>query len=139
MLGLQIKRATLVFVLTSMLACQSPVLIFSGGALEGPAIETESFSFAAQFALLQLEVRPEDAYSIILRVLMRDDQLYIDAAKRRRWHRYLRENNRVRVKLGESVYPATAVLVDDPEITKLFLQGRTIYRLVPRSLRGRAL
>lgn len=139
MLGLQFKRATLVLVLTTMLACQSPVLIFSGGALEGPASETDSFAFAGQFALLQLEVRPGDAYSIILRVLMRDDQLYIDAAKRRRWHRYLQENNQVRVKLGESVYPATAVLVDDPEITKLFLQDRTIYRLVPRSLRRRAL
>ena len=134
MLGLQFKRATLVLVLTTMLACQSPVLIFSGGALEGPARGTDSFAFAGQFALLQLEVRPEDAYSIILRVLMRDDQLYIDAAKRRRWHRYLQENSQVRVKLGESVYLATAVLVDDPEITKLFLQGRTIYRLVPRAL-----
>ncbi len=120
--------------LTTLVACQSPVLFFSGGTLSGPTIETDSFSFAAQFKLLQLEVRPEDAYSVILRVRMVDDQLYIDAAKRRRWHRYLKENSHVRVKLGESVYPATAIRVDDPEITKLFLRGRTIYRLVPRAL-----
>lgn len=120
--------------LATFVACQSPVLIFSGGALSGPTIETDSFSFAVQFKLLQLEVRPEDAYSIVLRVLMRDHQLYIDAAKRRRWHRYLKEDSHVRVKLGGSVYPATAIRVDDPEITKLFLRGRTIYRLVPRAL-----
>ncbi len=117
-----------------LVACQSPVLIFSGGVLSGPTIETDSFSFAAQFKLLQLEVRPEDAYSVILRVRMYDDQLYIDAAKRRRWHGYLQENNNVRVKLGESVYPATAIRVDDPDITQRFLRGRTVYRLVPRGL-----
>ncbi|MCZ6643751.1 MAG: hypothetical protein O7F71_19425 [Gammaproteobacteria bacterium] len=121
-------------ILTTLAACQSPILIFSGGALEGSTIETDSFSFAGQFVLLRLEVRPEDAYSVVLRVLMRDDQLYIESADRRRWHSYLKEDNRVRVKLGDSVYPATAIRIDDPEITRLFLQGRIIYRLVPRAL-----
>ena len=118
--------------LTTLVACQSPVLFFSGGTLSGPTIETDSFSFAAQFKLLQLEVRPEDAYSVILRVRMVDDQLYIDAANRRRWHRYLQEDNNVRIRLGGSVYPATAIRVDDPDITKLFIGDRTVYRLVPR-------
>ncbi len=63
---------------------------------------------------------------------MHDNQLYVDAAERRRWHKYLKLNPDVRIKLGDSVYRATAVRVSDPEITKLFLRGRTIYRLVPR-------
>ncbi len=122
------------FVIAGVAACQTPFLIFSGGVLLGPVTDTDSFSFAAQHRVLELEVRPENPYSVILRVAMRDGQLYIDAADRRRWHRYLKQNPNVRVKLGGSVYLATAVRVDDPEITKQFLAGRTIYQLVPRRL-----
>lgn len=129
-----IKLPIVLLGVVGVVACQSPVLIFSGGTLSGPVIDTDSFSFANQYMLLQLEVRPEDPYSVILRVLMHDSQLYIDAAERRRWHKYLKQNPNVRVKLGGSVYLATAVRVDDPEITKQFLAGRTIYQLVPRRL-----
>ncbi len=117
-------------------ACQSPVLIFSGGTLSGSVTDTDSFAFATQYKLLQLEVRPEDPYSVILRVIVHDNLLYIDAAESRRWHKYLKLNPDVRVKLGDSLYRATAVRVSDPEITKHFLHGRTIYRLVPRRLGG---
>ena len=126
------KAVPLLLLIALLTACQSPALVFSGGALSGPAINADSFAFAAQYRLLQLEVRPEDPYSVNLRVSMHDDHLYIDAAPGRRWHKYLKQNSHVRVKLGDSVYPATAERVDDPEITKLFLSGRTIYRLVPR-------
>ena len=120
-----------------LVACQSPVLIFSGGTLAGPVSDTDSFTFAAQYKLLQLEVRPEDPYSVNLRVLLHDNQLYIDAAENRRWHKYLKLNQDVRIKLGDSVYRATAVRVSDPEITKLFIRGRTIYRLVPTTATAR--
>lgn len=122
----------LLLLLVLLNACQSPALVFSGRALSGPTVAADSFAFAAQYKLLQLEVRPEDPYSVNLRVSMHSDRLYIDAAPGRRWHKYLKEDNNVRVKLGASVYPATAERVDDPEITNLFLSGRTIYRLVPR-------
>lgn len=122
------------FVIAGMAACQTPYLIFSGGILPGSVTDTDSFSFAAQYRVLELEVRPEDPYSVILRVVVRDGQLYIDAADRRRWHAYLKQNPNVRVKLGSSVYLATAVRVDDLEITKQFPAGRTIYELVPRRM-----
>lgn len=125
------KLSFMLFGIFWLVACQSPVLIFSGGTLSGPVGDTDSFTFAAQYKLLQLEVRPEDPYSVNLRVLMHDNQLYIDAAEHRRWHKYLKLNHDVRIKLGGSVYRATAVRVSDPEITELFIQGRTIYRLVP--------
>ena len=114
-------------------ACQAPFLVFSGDALQGPMVETDSFAFAAEFKLLTLEVRPEQPYSVILRVVTRDENLYIDAAIRRRWHTYLKQTPNVRIKLGETVYPATVVRVTDPEVTQEFLPGRTIYRVVPRS------
>jgi len=122
----------MLFGIVWVVACQSPVLMFSGGTLSGPVNNTDSFTFAAQYKLLQLEVRPEDPYSVNLRVLLHDNELYIDAAAHRRWHKYLKLNQDVRIKLGDSVYRATAVRVSDPNITKLFIRGRTIYRLVPR-------
>jgi len=120
--------------LITLSACQASVLIFSGGLLSGPLTAADSFSFAAQYKRLRLEVRPEDPYSVILRVSMHDDQLYIDAAQGRRWYAYLQDNQNVRIKLGNTVYPALAIRVDDVEITRLFSRDRTVYRLVPRKL-----
>ncbi len=129
-----LKLPSVLIAVVGLTACQTPFLVFSGGALAGPVANTDSFSFAAQYRLLKLEVRPEKPYAVILRVVMRDGQLYIDAADRRRWHIYLRQNPDVRVKLGSTVYLATAVRVRDPEVAKQFLAGRTIYRLVPRKM-----
>lgn len=127
------QRFTLMFFTISIATgCQTPFLTFSGGLLSGPVTDTESFSFASQYKLLKLEVRPEQPYSVILRVVMRDEQLYIDSAESRRWHTYLKQNTDVRIMLGDSIYLAEAVRVDDPEITKQFITNRTIYRIVPR-------
>ena len=126
------RSALLAGVLSCLIGCQSPAMVFSAGALNGPVAETDSFAFAAQYRLMRLEVRPANPYSVNLRVVMRGDHLYLDAAEGRRWHKLLKENPNVRVKLGDSIYPATASRVDDPELTKTFMNGRTIYRLKPR-------
>ncbi len=127
------KQAALLSLVLAMAGCQSPFLTFSGGALKGQEMQADSFAFAKEFTLLTLEVRPERPYSVLLRVVMRGEELYIDAAQRRRWHTYLKQNPAVRIRLGEAVYPATAVRVEDPELLDQFLAGRTIYRLVPRA------
>ncbi len=129
------RRALLAGVLACLIGCQSPAMIFSAGALNGPVAETDSFAFAAQFRLMRLEVRPRDPYSVNIRVVMRGDRLNLDAAEGRRWPKLLKENPNVRVKLGNSIYPATAYRVDDPELTRTFMKGRTIYRLKPRKER----
>jgi hypothetical protein len=103
------------------IGCQSPVLTF-----------TASFAIARDYRTLQLEVRPENPYSVILRVVMRENKLYIDAAEGRRWHTYMKANPSVRIKLGDHIYKANAVKVTSPEIIDTFIQGRTIYELVPR-------
>lgn len=125
----------LVVSLGGVAGCQTPFLLFSGGALTGPEVEIESFEIAADYKLLKLEVRPEDPYSVVLRVVMHDGSLYIDAADHRRWHSYLQQNPDVRIKLGDSVYPARVIEIDDPDIIARHLQGRTIYRVVPRRIR----
>ena len=91
----------------------------------------DSFSFAQQFSVLQLEVNPDQPYSVNLRVTVIDGNLYIDASKQRRWYRYLGENNQVRIKLGKVIYPAKAVVEHREEITRQFLSKRIVFRLEP--------
>ena len=81
--------------------------------------------------MLQLEVRPDDPYSVFLRVVMVDDDLYLDAAPGRKWHKLLQENPVIKIKLGEKIYAATVEAVDPSTLRKRFLPGRTIYRVKP--------
>ena len=115
-----------------LFGCQNPFLVFPGKSLSGEERIVESFAFAADYPLLQLETRLEQPYSVLLRTTVIDGELYVDAAPARRWGKYLAESSQVRIKLGEAVYPAMAEVVTDPDITDRFLSGRTIYRIKPR-------
>ena len=117
--------------LLMLTACKSPWLTLPGEALDGPEDTTENFAFAKQFALLQLEVNPSRPYSVILRCTVIAGELYIDAAKARKWGKHLETDHNVRVKLGERVYHAIAEKISDEQITQHFLKGRTVYRLRP--------
>ena len=112
--------------------CNTAFFPFPGKILKGEEVSAGSFAFAAEFNFLQLEVRPSDPYSVWLRVIVKNQHLYIDAANKRRWHKYLKENPNVRIKLGDKIYPATMTIVTDQDLLDEFLQGRTIYRLDPR-------
>ena len=129
------KHHLLLICLLSLAACQSPLLTFPGRSLNGEIAVTDSFAFAKDYSLLQLEVNPEKPYSVWLRVVVIDDELYLDAAEARRWHDYLKADSRVRIGLGEKVYPGKAVRVEDESIQARFLPGRTIYRIEPVTAR----
>ena len=125
-------RQSLVILSVLFLAsCQTPFIFFPGEELTGEVRSTNSFEFANEFKLLQLEVNPEQPYSVWLRVTIIEGQLYIDANDGRRWHKYLRSDPSVRIKLGEYIYRATARQVTSKEIAEQFLSGRTIFRIDP--------
>ena len=129
---MQPSMKSLIFCLLLLTGCQSPFLTFPGKALPGELTRTESFDFAAEYPLLQLETNPDAPYSVWLRTTVIDGGLYVDAAPARQWGRHLQRSPEVKVKLGERVYPALAVEVTAPEITEKFIAGRRIYRLEPR-------
>lgn len=116
--------------IAALFGCQSAFLTFAGGTLQGCEKVAESFSFAKQYKLLQLETRPMKPYSVILRVTVINDALYVDAAPGRKWHEHIRHDNRIRVKIGDSIYRARALIETDSDIVKRFISGRTIYRVV---------
>ena len=121
----------LLVTITFLTGCQTPFLVFPGKALKGEPQLANSFMMAKRHKLLKLEVNPDAPYSVILRVTIIDDQLYVDAAPTRKWAAYLRASNKVKIGLGKQVYAAIAVRVKDPRITDHFLNGREIYRLMP--------
>jgi len=130
----RILSLTLILVLTSLSGCTTPFLTLPGRALQGEPAITDSFAFARQYKLLQLEVNPSSPYSVWLRTTLIGNDLYIDAAPSRRWHSQLQSDNRVRIKLGEKIYPATAIITASKDITRQFLAGRIIYRIEPTGL-----
>ncbi len=114
-------------------ACGGPFLVFPGGALRGQVADgpVKDWSFA-QDKFVDLETRPADPYSVTVNYVVRDGRLYVDPAEGRRWLDYMREDPRVRVRFGGVIYPAHAVLVQDPAELQGFDADRLIYRIESR-------
>lgn len=119
--------------LAGVLACSGPFLVFPGGALGGEVVTepVTDWSFVDE-AFVDLEVRPDDPYSVTLNYIVKDGKLYIDPAEDRTWYQYLKEDDRVRVRFGDRVYPLKAVLVGRPGELEGFDADRYVYRLDPR-------
>ena len=136
-------RSTLESVLLALVAalltagCGGPFLVFPGGALRG-TVATEpvrDWSFVDD-AFIDLELRPEDPYSIELNYTLREGRLYVDPAEGRRWLEMLRADSRARVRFGSTVYPVEARLVGKPGELEGFDPDRFIYELVWRDPSG---
>ena len=89
-------------------ACSGPFLVFPGGRLGGTEVTepVEDWSFVDS-TFMDLELRPEDPYSVTLNYFVRDGKLYVDPAEDREWYQYLKADDRVRVRFGfgDRVYP----------------------------------
>lgn len=122
--------ACLPLLLALLWGCGGPFLLLPGGELSGTVVSerVEDWSFASDL-FVDLEVRPEDPYSVELNYVVRDGKLYIDPAEGRRWFDYLRQDPRVRVRFGDRIYPATAVLVGRPGELPGFDADRYVYRV----------
>ena len=112
-------------------ACSGgPFGIIPGGALSGEVVTDPppDWSFAGD-RFVDLETRPSQPYSVELNYLVKDGQLFIDPAEGRNWLEHIREDPRVRVRFGDQVYLATAVLVGKPGELPDFPPDRFVYRL----------
>ena len=116
------------------LGCGGPFLVFPGGALSGTVVAepVADWSFADD-TFVDLETRPDDPYSVELNYIVRDGRLYIDPAEGRAWLDHIRADDRVRVRFGDRVYPARAVLVGRPGELEGFDADRFIYRIESRA------
>lgn len=117
----------------TLFGCGGPLLVFPGGELSGTEVAepVADWSFADD-TFVDLETRPDDPYSVELNYILRGGELYIDPAEGKRWLGHIREDPRVRVRFGDQIYRATAVLVGEPGELPDFDPDRFIYRLDPR-------
>lgn len=117
-------------VLVGLQACGGPIGPFPGGKLSG-AVHTdqvESWSFATDIEVAQLESQPADPHSINVWVGVVDDQLYIPSSlifgaenpQDREWVRYVLADPRIRLRIEDRVYPLNLERVlDEDTINKV--------------------
>ncbi len=106
-----------------------PIEMFPGGALAGPAGTETDWGFIKDDGVLDLELRPENPYSVRVNYIYRNGNIYIDPAPDRTWYALLQENQNVRVRFDEDIYEVTAVLVTDEAEKEGMDPTRIIYRL----------
>ena len=150
------------FSVTVLLVCAGcgPLGPIPGGALSGPvnAKVVEDWSFADDIENAQLETRPADPHSVNTWFASDGAQLYVPTSMilgpktptKRSWVAHVDEDNRVRIRLGDTVFERRAIRVEDgsPEYAtaRAALEARYqiepedrdpnrtiwIYRLAPR-------
>jgi hypothetical protein len=114
-----VRTFTLITLCLMLSACDDPFIVTSGGELSGTVSEVpETWQLDEVSALAQLETRPDEPYSINLVYVQMDGRLYIYAGDTRtNWVQHIEQDPRIRLRIGETIYPARAVrITNDDEI-----------------------
>ncbi len=100
-----------------------PIGPIPGGALRGAVVDSRvtDWSFTDQVENAQLETRPDDPHSVNTWFAGVEERLYVPTSmilgpkhpEGRSWVAHVAENDRVRIRLGDSVYERRAVRVED--------------------------
>lgn len=112
-------RARLAVALLAMLAvagCE-PLFVFAGGRLAGTEQPMPpSWEFTDAIDTVQIETRPADPYSVNVWGAQVDGSFYVAAsdAGDAAWARAIEADPRVRLRVGEDIYPLLAVRTEDP-------------------------
>lgn len=133
----KLLRITSLTVFCLMLtACDKPIIFTGGGELSGTEVDVPTtWRFEEVSSLAQLETNPDDPYSINLVYVQMNGQLYVYAGDTRtNWVHHMDKNPLVRLKVGDSIYPLSAVRVEDEnELTEFaaIWAGRSMFSRDP--------
>ncbi|MEM6708960.1 MAG: hypothetical protein AAF648_09270 [Pseudomonadota bacterium] len=105
-----------------------------GGALAGPTARFDPATLPPDPSVIVLETNPAEPYSVKINAVTVEGQLYIDPTAERTWYKHISNNGEVRFRFDGTkvIYPAIAVPVTDPSITRRFEADRIVLRLDPR-------
>jgi len=110
--------AALALVVVALAArfADGPLGPFRGGALSGTVDPDPSPDWTSVGATVELEIRPDDPWSLQTYALPDGGELYVPSfyAERRRWVPVALADPRVRVRVGDRLYERRLVRVDDP-------------------------
>ncbi|HEX7036200.1 MAG TPA: hypothetical protein VF210_10520 [Pseudomonadales bacterium] len=112
-----IRWLTILIALTSLAGCSEPFVVFSGGTLSGEERPPpEDWSALADEETVQLETRPADPYSVNIWAVSVERDVYVaTGADGTRWTGFIGQDPRVRLRVGQTLYPLRAVRVTDRE------------------------
>ena len=92
-----------------------PIGPLSGRMLSGTeAPYPADWAFTNDHNTIAVETQPDDPHSVTTICLVVDGQLYVPAqnGSEKRWTEYVVDDARVRLKIGDTIYPANAVRVE---------------------------
>ncbi len=109
------STSVIALVLGLAVGCSGPLPLLSGGALSGAVAPTPAqWNFEEDYAVIQLETRPEDPYSVNIAYTLLDGSLYIYAGDTRtEWVQHMEADPRVRFRNGDVIYELRAERVLD--------------------------
>lgn len=91
-----------------------PIFMIPGRALAGEDLSYPAdWNFTDDYRTVAVETHPEDPYSVTTICFVYEGDLYIPAQRgsSKTWTQYALADPRVRIKVGDSVYPATLTRV----------------------------
>jgi len=94
-------------------ACTDPIIGVPGGKLKGEEVAAPD-RWSSVPDVVQLEMRPDAPYSINIWAVETNDILYI-ATREAKWLNFIRDDNRVRVRMDRKIYDLTATEVSSEE------------------------
>jgi hypothetical protein len=117
MLPLMIRVLVLALALGLLAGCSEPFIVFAGGKLSGAeSTPPGDWSALASEETFQLETRPDDPYSVNIWAVGIGPDVYVGTGPDgTRWSEHLAEDPRVRLRVGEQVYPLVARPVTEPD------------------------
>ena len=121
------SRSLALPVLLLTLACNGPLLVLPGGALDGePKPAPADWSFAGDSGMAQLETRPSDPYSVNIAYTILAGQPYVNAGDTEtQWAKNIAKNPDVRLRMDDALYELRAERVTDPEAVAAFAKAWT--------------
>ena len=103
----------------------NPIGPLAGRELTGEVVTTAitDWSFTDDHPLIAVETRPAAPHSVTVICFSHDGALYVPArgGSAKDWPHFAVSDPRVRVKIGDKVYPALATRVEDPELRRVLI------------------
>ncbi len=110
---------------------RDPIGPLAGKQLTGTeAAAPDDWSFTDEHMLVALEVRPGDPHSITTLCFVHDGALHVpaQAGSEKQWTQMVLDDPRVRVKVGDAIYPGRATrIVDETERPALIASAARKY------------
>ncbi len=109
---------------------RDPIQMLAGKELTGAeAAYPSDWSFSDETPLCAVEVRPEDPHSVTTVCFVHDGVLHVPAqdGSKKAWTAMVLDDPRVRVKVGDTLYPARAVRVVVDDVTPILESAAAKY------------